>query len=52
MNKSLHSRFNPGGFTIGLAAGLALSVSLGLATGMALGAGLAVVFGLAPARKC
>jgi hypothetical protein len=52
MNQSNSSRFNLGGFAIGLGVGVALSVALGPTLGIPMGAGLAVVFGLNRTHKC
>jgi len=52
MNTPIPSRFNYGGFAIGLGVGVALWASLGAALGIPMGIGLAVVFGLRAPRNC
>jgi len=52
MNPSTTSRFHAGRFAIGLGVAVALSAALGPAIGIPVGLGLAVVFGLAPGRRC
>ncbi len=52
MNKTNSSRFNAGGFAIGLGVAVALAAALGPAIGIPVGAGLAVVFGLSRERGC